>query len=79
MSEALSRIQIEQFQRRKEAAEVNEKLTELNHDLEQHVAETDKAKSKLEQDINELERVETLYHQTGKPSLTNPRASRWVR
>ena len=44
MSEALSRIQIEQFQRRKEAAAVNEKLTELNHDLEQHVAETEKTK-----------------------------------
>ena len=66
MSEALSRIQIEQFQRRKESAEANEKLTELNHDLDQHAAETEKAKSKLEQDFNELERVEKLYQQTGK-------------
>ena len=47
MSEALSRIQIEQFQRRKEAAAVNEKLTELNHDLEQHVAETEKTKDRV--------------------------------
>merc|ERR1712106_121330 len=64
MSEALSRIQIEQFQRRKEAAAVNEKLTELNHDLEQHVAETEKTKAKLDHDIKELERVDALYEQT---------------
>ena len=66
MSEALSRIQIEQFQRRKEAAELKEKITELSHDLEQHVTETEKTKTKLDQDILELQRVETLYDQTGE-------------
>ena len=65
MSEALSRIQIEQFQRRKEAAELREKITELTHDLEQHVTETEKTKTKLDQDILELQRVETLYDKTG--------------
>ena len=66
MSEALSRIQIEQFQRRKEAAELKEKITELSHDLEQHVTETEKTKTKLDQDILELQRVEAPYDQTGK-------------